>query len=184
MRIPYTIDLNDVVQHPGRRMEYPIKLWLDREEVPPLAEPIQGTLVAVSSGRLLQLAGEFRTVAWLECARCTQLFRLPVEFHVEEGYALLGTPAALGAHGFARIEDDEPYPLFEQNVLLVEELLRQYLLVQLPMQPVCDPECKGLCPQCGANLNEASCQCEPRKGHPAFQRLAEMWYAGEDQNKK
>lgn len=177
MRAPLHLDLNEVIQHPNRRMEYPLKVWLDREEAPPQAEPITGTLVAESGGRILHLQGEFHVDVWLECARCANLFRQRIEFHLEEDYPLAGTPSAVNPNSFARVEDEEPYPIFDENKLMVEELLRQYALVQLPMQPICQEDCKGLCNQCGKNLNEGPCDCVPVEVNHPFEKLAQMWYS-------
>jgi uncharacterized protein len=176
----YRLDLNDVVQHPGRRVEYPIEIWLEREEAPPLAEPIRGTLIAESGGRLLRVTGEFQTVVWLECGRCLAFYRMPLKFRIQEEFPLVGTPAGLSPHGYAEVEDRDSFPVFEGNGLYVDELLRQYLILNLPMAPVCQPDCKGLCPRCGQNLNEGSCSCPPRAGHPAFEALARVWYAEEN----
>ncbi|MFN3689662.1 MAG: YceD family protein [Fimbriimonadales bacterium] len=173
----YRLDLNDVVQHPGRRVEYPIELWLEREEAPPLAQPIWGTLVAESGGRILRLHGEFRTTVWLECGRCLSYFQLPVALEIHEEFPLVGTPAGLSAYGYAEVEDRDSFPVFEGNYLYVDDLLRQYLLLELPIAPVCREDCKGLCPTCGQNLNEAPCACAPRKGHPAFEAWARAWYS-------
>ncbi|MGQ9657465.1 MAG: YceD family protein [Fimbriimonadales bacterium] len=173
----YRLDLNDVVQHPGRRVEYPIELWLEREEAPPLAEPIRGVLVAESGGRILRLSGNFHTVVWLECGRCLSYFQLPVAFELHEEYSLAGTPAGLSASGYAEVEDRDSFPVFEGNWLYIGDLLRQYLLLELPMAPVCREDCQGLCPTCGQNLNEAHCDCAPKAGHPAFEALARAWYS-------
>jgi uncharacterized protein len=179
MRLPLMLDLNDVVQHPGRRVEFPLQIWLDREEVPPQAEPIDGTLCVESGGRLIHLEGDFHVDVWLECARCMARFREPVEFHVEEDYSIVGTPSGVSSRSYAEVDDQEPYPLFEGNKLLIEELLRQYLLLQLPMQPLCRTDCKGLCSHCGQNLNEGQCGCSEETSHPAFAKLAQLWYAEE-----
>ncbi|MFN4033646.1 MAG: YceD family protein [Fimbriimonadales bacterium] len=173
----YRLDLNDVVQHPGRRVEYPIEIWLEREEAPPLAEPIRGTLVAESGGRILRLYGEFSTVVWLECGRCLDYFQQPVSFELHEEFLLNGTPAALSATGYAEVDDRDSFPVFEGNYLYVDDLLRQYLLLELPIAPVCREDCKGLCPTCGRKLDEAQCACTPKTGHPAFEALARAWYS-------
>jgi hypothetical protein len=140
----YRLDLNDVVQHPGRRVEYPIELWLEREEAPPLAEPIRGALIAESGGRILRLSGAFHTVVWLECGRCLGYFQLPVAFELHEEFPLAGTPAGLSAYGYAEVEDRDSFPVFEGNWLYVDDLLRQYLLLELPMAPRLQGGLQGL----------------------------------------
>lgn len=176
----YRLDLNDVVQHPGRRVEYPIEVWLEREEAPPLSEPIHGVLIAESGGRIVRLSGQFHTVVWLECGRCLEYYQMRTEFEVHEEFPLVGTPAGLNPQGFATVEDRDSFPVFEGNWLNVGELLRQYLILQLPIAPVCQPDCQGLCPVCGQNRNAHACSCPAPKGHPAFEALARAWYAEEE----
>ena len=48
----------------------------------------------------------------------------------------------------------------EQHVLDLSDTLRQYRLATIPMAPVCREDCKGICPECGADLNESACACE------------------------
>jgi len=53
-------------------------------------------------------------------------------------------------------------------------LLREQAWVALPMKPLCRPDCKGLCPQCGANLNLESCTCESVKIDPRLALLKDL----------
>ena len=55
--------------------------------------------------------------------------------------------------------DDEAYPLAD-DVLDLEPLARDAVLLELPLAPLCAPDCQGLCPQCGINRNEEACTCE------------------------
>ncbi|NUL82249.1 MAG: DUF177 domain-containing protein [Armatimonadetes bacterium] len=175
MRAPLKINLNDVVQRPGRPVEWELTLTLDREESPPMAEPLTGKLTAISGGSILRIEAAFQCAIWLECALCTGRFKHPIAFQFEEDYHVKGIPAGVNSQGFAQIEDDDPFPIFEGNVLLAEELLRQYLLLQVPMHPLCKEDCKGLCHHCGANLNNEACKCPPEPKNTAFAQLAEIW---------
>ncbi len=56
-------------------------------------------------------------------------------------------------------DGDETYPLRGDDVDL-EPLAHDAVLLELPVTPLCDPACKGLCPSCGANWNEGSCSCQ------------------------
>ena len=55
--------------------------------------------------------------------------------------------------------DDEAYPLVDDELDL-EPLARDAVLLELPLAPLCAPDCLGLCPQCGINRNEEACTCE------------------------
>ena len=52
----------------------------------------------------------------------------------------------------------------EQHVLDLSDTLRQYRLATIPMAPVCREDCKGICPECGTDLNETACSCERYQG--------------------
>jgi uncharacterized protein len=64
---------------------------------------------------------------------------------------------------------------YELPGLVLEDILMEQVLLQLPMQRICSESCKGICPICGVNRNEAACQCE---AHPADDR----WMALKDIN--
>lgn len=57
-------------------------------------------------------------------------------------------------------DDEDAYPLADDQVDL-EPLLRDTVLLELPLAPLCAETCLGLCPQCGTNWNESPCQCRP-----------------------
>ena len=59
------------------------------------------------------------------------------------------------------MDEDEFDVLPADKVIDLEPLITAALLLEFPLIPLCDEECKGLCPQCGANLNEGPCGCEP-----------------------
>ncbi len=92
-----------------------------------------------------------------ECARCLNLFddvlKNDVSFIIK-----------FGVEKSNLVADDE-----EENVICLKsgehlvdlgDLVREALILALTIKPLCDPECKGLCPQCGANLNEEQCNCK------------------------
>ncbi len=170
------LDMNEVVQHPGRSVEFDVLLdGIDEPEVA-LASPIGGVLRARCDGRVLLLQGDFHTTVVMECVRCTTDVEMPMEFAVEESYPISGTPGALSHAGAAYVDDtEEPFPLFVENRLKIEELIRQVLLVELPTHPLCSAGCLGLCEHCGANLNESPCKCASDADTPAFRALAEEW---------
>jgi uncharacterized protein len=65
---------------------------------------------------------------------------------------------------------------YELPGLVLEDILREQLLLQLPMQRVCSQSCKGICPVCGVNRNEVVCGCDAVRG----QVLDERWKALKD----
>lgn len=146
MRRDDLLDLNDVLQHPGRTLAVDISTEFPDEEDVDLLTPLEGFLEAVSTGNLLLITGQFKTRLVVECARCTGPLETDVEFEIDEQFPVEGIPSSLNPQDYARVVPDEPFPLFEGNQLIVENLLRQGLLLSVPIQPLCEFGWDGDCP--------------------------------------
>lgn len=96
------------------------------------------------------------TVA-MECTRCLKPTVQPVsvrffdEFHSR---VEVNTGAPLPAP-----DEEDPFFISELHMLDLGEAIREYALTEMPMQALCTPDCKGLCPHCGVDRNLESCQC-------------------------
>lgn len=175
MRHPHALNLNETIQHPGRELRFEISTNLSEQSDVELLGPMTGKLVAVGTGNALLIRGDYEAQVWLECSRCALRFAERISFHAEDEFMLEGTPASLSGKSSAKVVDEEPYPLFDGNALLIDDYLRQHLAINLPMQPLCRVDCNGLCAHCGANLNKSTCDCITVVGHPAFEALADQW---------
>ena len=118
------------------------------------AEPLSWQVDVTNTGDALLVTGTVEGEARTSCARCVDDFSFPVTGEVE-GYFLLGADKEAPED----MDDDEFDVLPEDNVIDLEPLLNAALLLEFPLVPLCDEECKGLCPTCGANLNEGPCGC-------------------------
>ena len=163
------LDLNDVLQHPGRKLAVDISTELPEEAEIDLVKPIEGYLEAVSSGNVLLITGKFQTRAVLECARCSAPLEVDVEFDVDEQFPVEGIPSSYGAQDFARVAADEPFELFDENNLIVEALIRQALLLEIPIQPLCEFGWDGPCP-----VAEAQFAAMKKAGDPRLQTLGNL----------
>jgi DUF177 domain-containing protein len=140
------LDLNDALQHPGRIVAVDISTELDQEGEVDLVRPIEGFLEAVSTGNLLLITGEFKARAVIECARCSNPIEQDLDFSIDEQFPVEGTPSSYNPQDYARVVPDEPYELFEGNNLIVENLLRQALILSMPLQALCEYGWDGDCP--------------------------------------
>ena len=170
MRREDLLDLNDVLQHPGRKLAVDISTELPEEGELDLLTPLEGYLEAVSTGNLLLLTGEFKTRAVVECARCGADLEIDVDFELDEQFQVEGTPSSFNSQDYARVVADEPYQLFEGNNLIVEALLRQDLIVAMPMQALCEHGWEGDCP-IAAKRGEVR---NAPEGRPEFSQLANL----------
>ncbi len=173
------LDLNDVLQHPGRELAVDISTELPEEADVVLLKPLEGYLEAVSTGNILLLTGSFSTRAVLECARCSGPLEVDIEFELDEQFPVEGTPSSLNPQDLARVVADEPFELFDGNQLLVEPLLRQAMLLALPMQNLCEFGWEGDCPVATARGLENS---TPSVGRPEFKNLTNLIRTEESQN--
>ena len=104
------------------------------------------------------LAGRVRTTLELPCSRCLE----PFERAVDAAFDLRYLPRRANAGDEEReVQDDDLSTAFyEDDTIDLGQLVREQLYLSLPMKPLCGDDCKGLCPQCGANLNRGTCLCK------------------------
>lgn len=171
MRRDDLLDLNDVLQHPGRKVAVDISTELPEEADLDIVRPVEGFLEAVSTGNILLVTGSFNTRAVLECARCSAPIEVDVEFPIDEQFPVEGVPSSYSSQDFAKVVPDEPFELFEGNSLIVEALLRQALLLSLPLQPLCEFGWDGPCPVAAARGEVGT---PGKTGRPEFQHLSNL----------
>jgi uncharacterized protein len=118
--------------------------------------------------------GALRTVVRLTCDRCLTDYDFPVaaEFH------LLLEAAEQDEDGWSVKEMDNSAELelmeVDEPAADLTEILRQQLFLSLPVKQLCSPDCQGLCPSCGANLNSQSCVCATETDSSPFAALAAL----------
>lgn len=162
------LDLRKVINHPGYTaytvFETDVQLWEGGQWVHVHGEA-SGTNV---DGRYILITGKVVGKVELECSRCLTLFEQEIEAPFEAQCDI--RTFHLLAEGLPVDEGEEVTAIFDANSADLWELSRQALIVHLPMRPLCREDCKGLCPSCGANLNETTCNCQP----PADPRWAAL----------
>jgi uncharacterized protein len=94
----------------------------------------------------------------LLCARCVE----PVATALSGNFDLIFRPQAADAESGERAItlDETEIGYYEESGLLLEDVVREQVLLSLPSRTLCKEDCKGLCPRCGQNLNTASCACD------------------------
>lgn len=163
MRRDGLMDLNDALQHPGRVAAESFSTMLDSEEDLGLVEPLTGEIEAVSTGNALIVSAEVSTRVRTECSLCGRPLEVDLEFEMEDDFAVEGLASSYSREGFAKVIDDEPYPLFKDNALIRDEYLRQGLILNLPMRPECPEEDSEECQKLAENLRPKDAEPEPLK---------------------
>jgi uncharacterized protein len=133
-----------------------------------LREPLRVELRAQQVGDGVLVRGRISTRLVLECRRCLKEVLTEVDARVDMLYEPLD-----------RVEADElggeVYPIpASTGELDLGPALREQLLLQVPDFVVCEEACRGLCAQCGANLNETTCSCVPEESGSSWDALKKL----------
>ena len=118
---------------------------------------VQGTVEMVRTDDGVLVRAHLSLDEEAACSRCLRplVERVPLEF--EEEFRLMADPGS-GAL-IERESDSDVFLIDEQHLLDLSEAVRQYRETALEMAPLCRPDCKGLCPSCGSDLNAGPCGC-------------------------
>ncbi|WP_238457683.1 YceD family protein [Desulforamulus ferrireducens] len=125
--------------------------------------PVEVTGEIVSRGNHFEVKGETRAKILAVCNNCLEPFELTLAGSLEEVYT--------------RDEDfdvDSEMIGFTGDTLNIEPEVIKSLILELPMRLVCSPECRGLCQQCGANLNITQCNCQHDNIDPRLAVLKQL----------
>jgi uncharacterized protein len=122
-----------------------------------------------------RVVGRAQAELELPCSRCLEPYRLPVDVPLDLRYA----PASESESGEASEDrdisaDDTDTSYYHDDMLDLNELLREQFYLALPMKPLCREGCLGLCPQCGADRNTTSCNCQSDWQDPRFAELKRL----------
>ncbi len=109
----------------------------------------------------------------LECGRCLTKFQSPLTLDIQEEY--LPKINIYTGEAMPAPEDREAFVIDERNILDLLEAVRQYASLAVPMKPLCKPDCAGLCPSCGHNLNQGTCDCPPQNLDPRWDKLRQAF---------
>ena len=163
------VRIDDIQQGAGKWKTYEAEDELkcsDLEVVGPVSVSLKLTNAETRILVQGEASAELRTV----CARCDEAFLLPLEIVVEEGFVPEDSPEAdvTGLDAFEVLT-------YKEDRVPLDEMLRQNFLAAVPMQPICrGGECKGMCDQCGCDLNTASCKCKEEDIDPRWAALGEL----------
>ncbi|MFP5210791.1 MAG: YceD family protein [Acidobacteriota bacterium] len=118
----------------------------------------------------IRLRGRFAGKFQIPCARCVEPVEVPLTAEFDLIYRPLGADSGFPERSITAPETEIGY--YQKDSLLLEDVLREQVLLSLPVRTLCKPDCKGLCPRCGQNRNLHPCSCEEGPSDPRWQGLA------------
>lgn len=165
------IDVGDLEVGSVLRRAFDERIASDSDEVA-FDEPVIGEIVVTRLAQAALVAGQAATTTAFVCGRCLEPYRQGLQVTFNEEFVLDAEhepppSGELDPGAFA-------VPLGPSSVLDIGDVIRQHLVLAVPMVPLCTPTCRGLCPQCGVNWNRQSCTCREETIDPRLAPLLQF----------
>jgi uncharacterized protein len=147
----------------GTSREYELNYPSVHLEEDVVLSPLTGKFTAIKNSRGIYITGTLNSVTQTECARCLETIDLPITLQLDDLYYYPPSTTPPGE-----------FSIGEDCFIDLAPLVRQLSELEIPMQPICKSDCKGLCITCGQNLNEADCDCVDDDIDPRFASLKSL----------
>ena len=127
--------------------EFQKKKFFDGSEYIDFSKPVILTGEFIKNGDIIEFKGQIKTELILTCSRCLERFKYSFDAPLE--VTITSNSSLVGEHVIIDSEEIDFEPIIESSIIF-----------ELPLKKLCKEDCKGLCPYCGVNLNEVSCNCK------------------------
>lgn len=134
-------------------------------------EPIHGQLTAAWAGKIIEVSGRLSSRMTLSCGRCLAPVASELDVDILLCYERVVSESAAVAEEVEIAAEELGLIKFSGQEIDLGPDLEQEIIMALPQQVLCDQSCKGLCPVCGANMNQQSCSCEKPVFHSGLAAL-------------
>ncbi len=154
-------------------LRIPISEMDQLDEAFDIIAPLVGDARFLWTNERIVVVASGETTIRTQCSRCLEPMEQPLSIAIEEAFV----PAVDLATGRIRQEEaiDPALLIDAQHILDLSEIMRQALLLALPLTPLCQEDCAGLCPTCGVNLNFEQCTCESAAIDPRWAALGDLF---------
>jgi uncharacterized protein len=163
-RRPFRLNVGFLLNQPvGYSHEFPFSF--DQIQIPPDLDlrHFEGVATMGRTPQGLIVQGDFTAEITLSCVRCLNDFWQQIHFDLTELYA------------FRKKDMSESGLLLPDDAHIdLQPLVREYALLEVPISPICKPDCKGLCPECGEDLNVTDCGHRVDNGDSPFSVLKDL----------
>lgn len=166
----------DLTQNQEREISFdeliqPEEIDLGEEEIR-LVEPVEIKGILKKGIVQLDVEGTIDAQVETKCSRCFGNVEVDLQFPFKSTFVT--------AENYTQAEETEvqlndlDLSIYEGDKIDLSEIAREQILLNIPSQPLCREECKGLCEKCGANLNETDCNCDKTEIDPRWQGLRDI----------
>jgi DUF177 domain-containing protein len=124
------------------------------------------------AGNAILIRGSVQTVLQLRCVRCLKEFSYPLSSNFD--LTLLPLKEASSSEEVELSDEDMESGFFEGGEIHVSEIACEQIFLEIPLQPFCQEDCRGLCPTCGRDLNVSNCECKKEALETGFSALRKL----------
>ena len=134
-----------------------------------LKEEVQVMTKVRKMNEKILVKGNIKTCMELECSRCLEHF----PFSIDEDFQIVFEPFSsdIKEEELELEKEDLDIGFYKEGIIDLTEVVREQILLAIPMIPICNETCKGLCPYCGQNLNHNKCSCVRESIDPRWAKL-------------
>lgn len=140
-------------------------------EEPSLVSPVKAHLEITKVHKEIIVAGTVYTELELECSRCLKKYRRMMNEPVQVVYHPI---EEIGSDRHALRDDEMDMGFYKGEELDLQELIKEQVMLNVQMKPLCDEHCMGICSQCGTDLNTGTCSCEAKKTDSRLEVLKKL----------
>lgn len=134
--------------------------------------PVNVTGAVRLAGPEVFVNGHIETRAQVACDRCLKPIELPIDVDFDLQYI---TGGAYESSGAAELSENEmSISVFDGDAIDVDEIVKEQILLAVPTRMLCQPDCKGICPDCGIDRNTGDCACGTNKVDPRWAALKNL----------
>ncbi|GAB4565162.1 MAG: DUF177 domain-containing protein [Anaerolineae bacterium] len=133
---------------------------------------LRSNLTLLRTDRGILVTGHLGVLVQMSCSRCLEPVEVRLDVDVEEQF--YPTVDVITGRMLPVDEEDQALWIDAHHILDMTEVVRQDLLLALPLHPLCRDDCAGICPYCGQNLNEGPCDCQANDIDPRWSALLDL----------
>jgi uncharacterized protein len=156
---------------PEDGIEKELRFYFSLFEKSPALDVLVSIKVSRFGDRVI-IEGSIRASADLKCSRCIKDFSVPL--NVDFSTELVPFEETYEEHERELTVAELDTGFYRDDEIDLESLVREHILLSLPMKPLCKSECQGLCPSCGKDLNKVSCECSRETIDPRLEPLKRL----------
>ena len=153
--------------------ENPEAIGLEERDI--FQSPVKIDVRITMSGDNIYIKARLNTEISLECSRCLE----PFQSKIKDSFQLVFIPKSYFNNNYEEevelTRDELDINYYEGEYLDISDIIRQQLLLDIPVKPLCKKDCLGLCPVCGVNRNIEKCSCCNKNIDPRLSMLKNLF---------